>query len=190
MAGESAVWILIDSGDKALDDAAYELLTKQLPRLGRTLELPKLTPAPRDKLLFADGPKLRIAFSVLRVARADADEAALVRILLGMEDDLWARSEPVVFPVFGRGLALYALVGKGINENNVAETAAFIIGACSCEAKKQNPGVDILLTEDWEGGLSGRLDRHPAGQEPHVLTAVGSDHERLTGRAGRLVGDL
>src|SRR5207253_425100 len=114
MAGESAVWILVDSGNKALDDAAYALLEKQLQRLEKTLELPKLTPSPRDKLLFADGPKLRIAFSILRVARADADEAALVRMLLSMEDDLWARNEPVVFPVFGRGLALYALVGKGI----------------------------------------------------------------------------
>jgi hypothetical protein len=161
MAGESAVWILIESGDKALDDSAHRLLEKQLPRLEKTLELPKLTPSPRDKLLFADGPKLRIAFSILRVARTDADEAALVRMLLGMEDDLWARNEPVVFPVFGRGLALYALVGKGINQDNVAETAAFIIGACSCEAKKQNPGVDMLLTEDWEGGLSGRLTRMP-----------------------------
>jgi hypothetical protein len=161
MAGESAVWILIESGNKSLDEEAYALLERQLQRLEKTLELPKLTPSPRDKLLFTDGPKLRIGFSLLRVARTDPAEAALVRMLLSMEDDLWARKEPVVFPVFGRGLALYALVGRGINESNLAETAAFVIGACSCEAKKQNPGVDILMTEDWEGGLSGRLTRTP-----------------------------
>jgi hypothetical protein len=157
--GASAVWVLIESGDKAADDAAFKLLETQLKQLEKTLELPKLTKGPRDKLLFEDGPELRIAFSILRVARTDAQEAITVRMLLNMEDDLPQRREPIVFPIFGRGLALYALVGKGINTHNIASAAEFIVGACKCEAKNQNPGVDMLLFEDWVGGLKGELTR-------------------------------
>ena len=69
--------------------------------------------------------------------------------LLSTEPDLRGRDEPMAFPVFGRGRVLYALVGAGVNAENVRHTLDFLVGGCSCTIKRQNPGVDLLLTADW-----------------------------------------
>ena len=159
LSGQTAVWILVESGDKDKDNEKAAWLTSHLKKLEQTLTLPELTTAPKDKLR-AD-LALKIEFSLLRVSRQDAREQVLVRCLLGMEDDLEPRREPIVFPVFGRGLALWAIVGKGINADNIEGAARFLVSACSCEVKAQNPGVDLLMTADWEKGLSGQLTKAP-----------------------------
>jgi hypothetical protein len=71
-------------------------------------------------------------------------------MLLSTEPDLAAVREPIVFPIFGRGRALYALVGKGIRAETIEQAATFLIGKCSCQVKEQNPGTDLLLTADWK----------------------------------------
>jgi len=58
--------------------------------------------------------------------------------------------EPLAFPIYGRGLILYALVGAGINPWTISEAASFVTGPCSCEVKAGNPGTDMLLTLDWD----------------------------------------
>lgn len=157
--GETAVWILVESGDKAKDDEKAEYVRSLLTKFEKTLKLPELTDTPKDRLRI-DAP-LKIEFSLLRLARNDAAESFLVRMLLGMEDDLAQRTEPIVFPVFGRGMALWAIVGKGITEANIRSAAQFLVGPCSCEIKAQNPGVDLLLTANWEERLTGRLTSAP-----------------------------
>ena len=144
---DSAVWVLLASGDAAKDAAAEKLLNVEVQRLAKELKLPVLTAAPEDKL--RDDRPLKLAFSVLRVARKDPAEAMLVRMLLNTEDDLPGRSDPMVFPVFGRGRAMPALVGAGITPENISEAAAFLAGPCTCEVKRDNPGVDLLMTADW-----------------------------------------
>jgi hypothetical protein len=46
------------------------------------------------------------------------------------------------------------MAGKGLNADMIMEAATFLIGACSCEAKELNPGVDLLFTAEWEQGLA------------------------------------
>lgn len=145
--GDSAVWVLLTSGDAAKDDAAEKVLRAEVQRLAKELKLPELTPAPEDQLR-GDRP-LKLAFSVLRVGRKDPAEAMLVRMLLNTEDDLPGRSDPMVFPVFGRGRAMPALVGAGITPGNIEDAARFLAGPCTCEVKRDNPGVDLLMTADW-----------------------------------------
>lgn len=89
------------------------------------------------------------ASSVLRIRRDDPAERLLVRTLLGSEPDLAGRTEPMAFPVFGRGRVLYALVGAGITAENVRQAGSFLGGDCSCTVKRDNPGTDLLLTADW-----------------------------------------
>lgn len=149
LTGEAAVWILLESGDVAADDAVEKELRGYLDKLETTLKLPELTNSPKDKLL-REEPPLLISFSILRIRRNDSQEALFAHLLLQSESDLAKRKEAIVFPVFGRGIALYALVGKGINEDTVSEAANFLIGACRCEVKKLNPGTDLLMTADWE----------------------------------------
>jgi hypothetical protein len=98
-----------------------------------------------------------LSFSTVRLSRDDPREKHLVSMLLGSEPDLEAFREPMAFPVFGRGRVLYALVGKGINEEYVDEACAFLAGPCSCQVKELNPGTDLLMAVDWEALLGERL---------------------------------
>jgi hypothetical protein len=147
--GHSAVWVLLESGDRARDDAATKSLEKQLQQLTRSLKLPTLTDSPDDQLANPALP-LQLKFSILRVSRTDPAEAFLIQMLLHTEDDLADYNEPMVFPVYGRGRALDALVGKGITEENLTEAATFLIGPCTCTIKDKNPGIDLLMAADWE----------------------------------------
>src|SRR5262245_19897739 len=76
LAGETAVWILLESGDRAKDNEAAERLQADLKRVTPLLQLPKLTDASDDRLA-AQGPPLRIAFSVIRLKRDDPAERML-----------------------------------------------------------------------------------------------------------------
>ena len=72
-------------------------------------------------------------------------------MLTHLEDDLGTfANEPMVFPVFGRGRVLEPLIGAGINKENVLEHSGYLCGACSCEIKDQNPGIDLLIAANWE----------------------------------------
>jgi hypothetical protein len=146
--GQSGVWVLLESGDKAADDAATALLSKELRGLDQSLKLP--AHHPDDPPLLSDVP-VKVGFSMVRLSRRDPAEQALVSMLLRSESGL---NGPAVFPVFGRGRALWALSGAGINAANIAEAGMFLTGPCSCEAKELNPGVDLLFATDWEAGFS------------------------------------
>ncbi len=152
--GESAVWVLLESGDRGKDTAAADLLESRLTYLATVLELPKLDAQDiANGLVSVAQEDLRLAFSTFHLSREDADEKLFVRMLLSAEADLSGAHEPIVFPVFGRGRALYALVGAGIKSETIDRAATFLIGKCSCQVKEQNPGVDLLLAANWEEAI-------------------------------------
>ena len=162
LAGDSAVWLCLESGNKELDDKAFKLLDTHLEKLGKELKLPEQTPEdlddPDSQVRFGKLP-VRIAFSAIRVSRDDALEKGLIDQLMRTEDDLLEESgKPMVFPVFGRGRALWAYIGAGISEENITEAAQFLTGACSCQIKRQNPGSDLLMSADWESSLEGLIE--------------------------------
>jgi hypothetical protein len=150
--GQTAVWLLLESGQPEKDDAAAELLNTEFKRLEQELKLPELTSDPADELLAAT--PLKVAFSVLRVPHAAASEQALAGMLINCESDLAGRSEPIVYPVFGRGRVLLPLIGAGITAKNIEDSAAFLVGPCSCQVKELNPGFDLLLSTEWDALLS------------------------------------
>jgi hypothetical protein len=149
--GETAIWLLLESGDAARDKQAEELLAARIKSLEKDLTLPELTDTPEDELL-AKTP-LQIKFSLLRVPREESDEP-LVQMLLHAESDLLERSDPMIFPIFGRGRALLPLIGAGITAENIQSSAGFLVGACSCEVKELNPGFDLLLAAEWDSLLT------------------------------------
>ena len=159
--GEVATWVLLESGDKEKDDAAAALLTAELRKLEETLELPEQPDYGYGETTDDDEgegeQQSQVSFSTLRLSRTDAKEKFLLEMLLNSEEDLRTFSEPMCIPIFGRGRALFALVGKGINADNMLEACAFLCGPCSCQAKHLNPGTDLLMCVDWDGGLAGEL---------------------------------
>jgi hypothetical protein len=70
----------------------------------------------------------------------------------------------MAFAVFGRGRALFPLIGAGITAENIRdEHARFLIGPCTCKVKEQNPGVDLLFAADWTA---------PADKQPSISISV------------------
>lgn len=150
-AGESAVWVLLECGDKAQDDTAAKFLDERLEYISSVMELPKLDEQDiRNGLVSVPSDGLRLAFSTLRLRRDDAAESAFIAMLLASEPDLRSVKEPIAFPIFGQGRVLYALVGRGIKVETVDRAAHFLIGSCSCQVKEQNPGVDLVMAADWK----------------------------------------
>jgi hypothetical protein len=152
--GDSVVWLLLESGDKEKDDAAAAVLQTQLRRLEKSLQLPD--PAGDNSVQLLSNLPLRLVFSTVRVKRTDPAETMLIQMLLHTEPDLVQFTEPMVFPVFGRGRALEGLIGKGINADTIENAAQFLCGACSCLIKRLNPGVDLLIAADWDAVIEDR----------------------------------
>jgi hypothetical protein len=165
--GETAVWLLLEGGDKKKDDAAAALLEKQLKTMPDVLELPELDKNdPADRIARGpNAPELKISFVVFRLSRDDPAEQALIQMLLHSEEDLRSfEKEPMAFPVFGRGRVDLGLVGGGIEARNIKESCARLIGPCTCQVKRLNPGTDLLIAADWEAFLKSapRSEETPA----------------------------
>ncbi|MFB0552579.1 MAG: hypothetical protein ACETWQ_04605 [Phycisphaerae bacterium] len=144
--GQTTVWIFVESGNADKDKAALRLLEQELETAARELK-EEAESIPEEFAV----PEITYAFSILPVSRSDPNERMLLTLLLNSEPDLDEYSgEPVIFPVFGRGRVLFALVGEGITTDNIRETIAFLVGPCGCEIKMLNPGVDILLAANWD----------------------------------------
>lgn len=185
LTGESAVWVLVQSGDREKDTAALETLERNLAEAKSKLRIPgmeELDYSPTDPATPAPEPSplqdpmsaipLKIDFSALSLSRDEAAEQSFLNMLLHSEPDLHEYAdEPMVFPVFGQGRALWALVGAGINSENIIESCVFLTGPCSCQIKHMNPGTDILIDFDWHGALEGRVPPPPEFSVD-MLTAV------------------
>jgi hypothetical protein len=160
--GVSAVFVLVESGDTAADQAAADTLARELAAAEATLVLPGRT----EDVPNIDETKVRIEFSTIRLSRQDARERIFIEMLLGIEPGLRDTAAPIVFPMYGRGRALYALVGSGINSKTIRAACALLTGPCTCQIKDDNPGVDLLMATDWHAGIAEFLLQNP---EPTTL---------------------
>jgi len=203
LAGHTAVWVFLPSGNKAADSDAKKRLKAVLEKASSLLELPEPPPdpfaeeeyteQPVGENLQAEGqeseeskeeekePEARHpVFSILEVDRKDQREAAFVSMLLGTEPDLRNLKEPMTFPIFGRGRVLFAFVGKGINEENIGEACMFLTGPCSCQVKGMNPGVDLLMAVDWESAIEALYSGEPSESLPlaSLPALAGAEEEK------------
>lgn len=173
--GEAGVFLVLESGDRAKDDAAADLLKTELARLEKVLKLPAPDDGQWGDPVYDEKgpPPLRLAFSFVRMARSDPAEAMFVKMLLGAGPIPGSDEGPVVFPFFGRGRALAALAGKNFDAAAIEDVCEFMGGPCSCIIKGQNPGVDMLMNVDWDAALAGQESAIPK-VEPPPLTGVGA----------------
>ncbi|MCE9529982.1 MAG: hypothetical protein K8T89_02405 [Planctomycetes bacterium] len=145
--GDSAIVVLLESGDKKADDEAAKILTTSLTKFEKDFELPKLT---------REGPQLRsevplnISLPMVRLSRDQAEEKQFIDTMVRSQEGLDKAKGPIAFVIFGRGRLLTALHGKDLNAANVESVARFLCGACSCQVKELNPGVDLVFHASWE----------------------------------------
>jgi hypothetical protein len=168
MQGASAVWVLLESGDRQKDDQARALLTETLSKAEKSLDLPEILPEDRERYLAAGGPELKVWFPLLSVSRKDPQEQFFVQMLCRTEDNIPADS-PVAFPIFGQGRLLGAFHGDLLNADEIEGACAFLTGMCSCQVKEMYPGTDLLFTARWH-----RLFRDMTGEEPMMPDLVGT----------------
>lgn len=156
--GISSVWVYVEGGDKENDDAKVKILKDRLAMIKKEAILPPEAFEEVGQGEMADTVPLKIDFEIIRLARDDPKEQVFLNMLLKTERELGKhKNEPMFFPVFGQGRALWALIGKGINDEMIDRICEFMLGDCSCEIKDLNPGVDLLITADWFGGISNIL---------------------------------
>ena len=172
LAGDSAIWVLIDGPDPAANDQAAETLETELARVTELIKLPPKEVLENDEeFQAATAIELRIGFQLLRLQRDDPKESVFVEMLLNSEPDLSSFEQPIAIPIFGRGRTYYALVGKGIQPELIEENCRFVCGDCSCQVKEENPGSDLLIAANWDEGIRGSA--FPEQVLPE-LTGIGS----------------
>ena len=151
--GDVAVWLMLDGADAERNEQVAKLLEHELSKLADTLTIPEqvegtLGLTEDDPVM---SPDFELSFSVLRVDPDDPAEEVFIAMLMHSEYDLPEYAgRPMVFPLYGRGRALYALIDAGITDWTIAAAGEFLTGACSCQVKALNPGVDMLIAADWE----------------------------------------
>jgi len=148
--GESVVWVMVECGNKGKDKKALSRLRAGLDSSMNVLELPEMTEKDIKEYLSELRPEVRKSFSYMVLSADDRAEDFFRSQLIHSEPVLGGQlTEPVVFPVFGRGRSLYGLSGKGINTENILDANGFLVGPCACTVKEGNPGVDLMTQADW-----------------------------------------
>lgn len=144
--GESVIWVFMPSGNATKDEDGKALIRRELDKAVQAY-----SDAPFTILSGAKQKKLSYGFPILTLSPDDPSERYFVEMLLKSESDLYEHMDkPMVFPVFGRGRVLGCLFGEYITKKNIQEATAFLSGACSCEVKELNPGVDLLVAAPWD----------------------------------------
>lgn len=152
----TGVFLLLEGSDKAANEAAAKLIADEIPKLEKSLKLPDIDPDDvKAGLISIDPDELKIKFSMIRLKRDAPEEKWLVKMLLGSDADFNLLDKeydttPIMFPVFGRGRSLPCLIEQGINEERIYEVGSALTQSCTCEIKNQNPGIDLLMSVDWD----------------------------------------
>ena len=151
--GKATVMVLLSGKDAAATDKAEKEVRGLVDAVNQgKVDLYQVPGEPAGDQEKPQDPPAKPAHQIglLKLDRNDPAEAWLIQSLLSVEDDLKDFSEPMVFAVYGRARALPPYIGKGINRDNLLQCVEFVTGACSCTVKEQNPGVDLLVQNNWE----------------------------------------
>jgi hypothetical protein len=151
--GHSAVWVLAEGPDPQANNAAAALVEKRLRYLEQVVRLPEIDPNDPDSKV-GPGPALKVEFSLLRLPHSAEEEAPLRAMLAGPRSGLDRSGQAWIATVFGRGRVLGAWPAAELDDAAIEEVALFLVGACSCQVKRQNPGWDLLLHLDWDEKLA------------------------------------
>ncbi len=182
--GETAVWVLLAGKDKKENDAAFKTLTKELLHMQKTLKLPEIEEEDiAQGLVTGDPAKLKISFPLMRLSKDNPAEAMFIEMLLSAEEGLRDKEyidKPMAFPIFGRGRALYALIGAGISKETISEACHTLTGPCTCQVKDQNPGTDLLMAIDWEKGIEEMFSVDTSQPELTGITSMVGTNDKAT----------
>ncbi|MBN2738838.1 MAG: hypothetical protein JXR70_17780 [Spirochaetales bacterium] len=146
LSGDGVIWLLIQSGNTDEDQQTEKMVSRKVAQFTEIINR-KLT---FEFSAISKAKTRRTRFSLISIPRTPEEEI-FISILMHSEPGLKKFSNyPILFPVFGRGRILYALAGAGIAESSLEEATGYLTGICACELKSDNPGMDLLISADWE----------------------------------------
>ena len=168
LSGTSAVWLIFETGDAAKDEKLELQLREQLAAVASEIEIPEGVVGPGNLDRVASGEAdmedvlrseipLKIQFDTLRLDPSSPEESiftALFKPLLTPAREAFP-GEPIAVPVFGRGRTIDGIPAPVLDREIVAAACSYICGACSCEVKRENPGIDLLFAVEWDNALEG-----------------------------------
>lgn len=149
--GETAVWVLLQTGDKTKDEKALNTLKKGLSRSEKELKLPFVPENERENTLSGTTAALwRVSFKMVSIPRAERSEVPFITMLIKSNPDLMKHlNDPMVFSIFGKGRVFSALAGDDLTESAIVKANNFLLDSCQCEIKEQNPGTDLIFPNQW-----------------------------------------
>ncbi|MBX7167733.1 MAG: hypothetical protein K1X74_15485 [Pirellulales bacterium] len=145
--GKAGMLLVLTGADAQASEEAVQLAKGALARAAAGL-VPQQANLAANVVVESTEPPPEVGLLVVR--RDDPAEATLIKNLLTLEADLANYDTPMVFGVYGRGRAMEPYIGAGITADNMDQCIGYMTGACSCEIKEQNPGMDLLIAADWE----------------------------------------
>ena len=150
----AAVFVLVKSGNTKQDEQAQTALRAVLIKMEGELQMPAGDPA----ILWAENLQgLKITFGLRVVDRKDPAEARFLGMALSLApriDAQIAAGHPAIIPLYGRARALTPYLADDKEMGDITTSISqMVTGACSCEIKEMNPGVDLLFAVNWEHDL-------------------------------------
>lgn len=171
LGGDSAVWLFVESGNPAIDEPAFTVLSGTLTQMAKELKLPEPDPKDGDVRL-ADGvTPLVIRFPLVRVSRTTVAERGLIQLLTAAFTPAPPTNQPFTVAISGQGRAIAQLSGLEIDAGYISAWCEFIAGPCSCQVKAELPGSDLLMRADWSQLKDGRRVEEP--EVPNVAVIEG-----------------
>ena len=150
LSGDSAVWVLVESGKIMSDMDAGRTLDYGLTQINRLY-------SPQESLTaggYNVSSNMPISFSSIKISRDDPFEFYFINMLLESSSASIDTENPFVACVFGRGRMLEIYQGDALDMAAISNACAYLVGACSDETKQDNPGNDLLMLADWDSGIT------------------------------------
>jgi len=144
MKGGPGVWLYVTPANQQTGAGKRQWIKQQLHTALR--ELSEIMPFAGDTLAQSESFE---GVPLIELDAGDEKEQILLSILLSSAPDLGS-NDAILFPIFGRGRVLYPIAGQEIGERSIREAMSFLLGPCGCIIKSLNPGLDLLLTAEWE----------------------------------------
>ena len=176
-AGHAAVFLMLPGKDAEATTRAREQV-QSLVDMAAGGEIPVSAPAEAmsepssAEKPASDDDRLRAAnrldVGLVEVDPAKPEERWLVDMLMATEDLKEQADKPMVFAVYGQGRVMPGYIDKGITKDNLADLMAFLGGACSCQVKDQNPGLDLVFAWDWAKTAADLQAKDPSVNPPNA----------------------
>ena len=148
--GDSLIFLLLEGSNKKQNNHIANIILKNIPILENEIKLPhEYADIPKEDLQIYN-TNIVFKLSMMRLSRTNSEENVFINILTrSLPESIYKKSQPIVFPIFGRGRMLAAIREKNLNTETLRRWCEYIAGECSCEIKSRNPGFDTFIPIGW-----------------------------------------